>query len=102
MLDLLVGLWLSANEGRSLGLLHPPVELVHLLATAEQLLPVRGLEPELQLVLGVTQTHIVEVVDGERELSVVHQSQWDKPLDAMNSGLLGGEEAVLDHAFGCP
>jgi len=44
MLDLLVGLWLSANEGRSLGLLHPPVELVHLLAAAEQLLPVRGLE----------------------------------------------------------
>jgi len=91
VLDLLVGLWWPGDKCWGLGLFHPSVEGVDPVSAAEWLLPVRGLEPELQLPFGVAQAHVVEVVDGKGELHTIHQGQGNEPLDAMDRVFLVGE-----------
>ena len=69
---------------------------------SERLISVLRVKPQVELAACVTQAHIMEVVDGEGEFSVIHEGQGNETLDAMHGVLFGGVVRIVHHGVRGP
>ena len=102
MADLLEGLWLPGDEAWGLGSFHASVEGVDMSSSAEGLRMMARVEPEVKLTAGVAPAHIMEVVNGECKLYIIHQGERDEAHDPVRRLGLSAVASIVQHVVRGP